>query len=331
MARARLPTSVARDPLGEVLHLLRLTGVLYCQARLTAPWGIDIPDLDGCLSFQICTAGRYLLEVQGVEPRWIERGGIALVPHGRPHRARSHRRVRAVPLAELPVVAMTPYYEHLTLEGTGETTQITHGTLRFDRVAAHRVLELLPPLVHVDSVVEDGNGGRLHDMVRMITHEAGSLRFGGEVMVTRLADILVIEVIRSWLASAPAQERGWIAALRDERLGRALAALHRAPEQAWDLQRLAKEARMSRSAFSARFTKLVGESAMQYLTRHRMALARAHLQHSRDPLAQTAQRFGYSTEAAFCKVFKRTFGVPPSAVRPTDARARPRAAPDATG
>lgn len=315
MTRPRNPSLPTGDPLGETLHHLRLTGVLYCQSELRAPWGIDIPDLDGCLSFQVVTEGRYWLEVDGVPPRWVERGSIVVIPDGRPHRARSQRRARLTRLDRLPVVAVTDCFEHVTFGGSGERTRITYGVLRFDRVASRRLLSMLPPLLVVDGFADDVSSSWLRESLRLINHEAASQCVGGEAVVTRLADVLVIQVIRAWLDSAPQAQLGWVAALRDPQIGRALAAVHRAPAFGWSVQRLAKEAGMSRSAFSAQFSKLVGESAMQYVTGWRMQLAHAHLSETKDTLARTAALFGYSTEAAFCKAFKRTFGAPPSSVR----------------
>lgn len=315
MARPRMPSDTAHDPLGEALHQLRLAGVLYCQAELTAPWGIAIPDLDGCLGFLVVTQGRCLLEVDGLTPRWIERGGVGLVPGGRPHRVRSRPRARTVALEDLPVEQLSSCYERVRFGGGGDITRITYGVLRFDRPAARQLLEVLPPLLHIDSFGEDIENSWLREAVRLINHEAAALRVGGEAMVTRLADMLVIQVLRNWLDSAPEAQHGWIAAVRDPQLGRALAAMHRNPATPWTLQSLSKKASMSRSAFSARFTKLVGEPAMQYLTRWRLQLARTDLQQTRDPLAQIAHRIGYATEAAFCKAFKREFGETPSSIR----------------
>jgi AraC-like DNA-binding protein len=133
-----------------------------------------------------------------------------------------------------------------------------------------------------------------------------------------LVDILIIQAIRSWIDSAPEAERGWLAALRDNRVGRALAAMHRESEKDWNVASLAKEVGMSRSGFSARFTDLVGESVMCYLTQWRMQLARVQLQETSAPLSVLADRLGYQSEAAFCRAFKRVFGVPPGSVRHTD-------------
>jgi AraC-like DNA-binding protein len=134
-------------------------------------------------------------------------------------------------------------------------------------------------------------------------------------VITHLADILIIQALRTWIDSAPEANRGWLAALRDKQLGRALAAIHREPEKSWTVESLASLAGMSRSGFSARFTQLVGESAKRYLTRWRMQLARAQLQQTPDTLAVLADRLGYQSEAAFCRAFKREFGVPPGSIR----------------
>lgn len=134
-------------------------------------------------------------------------------------------------------------------------------------------------------------------------------------MITHLSDILIIQAIRTWIDSAPEANQGWHAALRDVQVGRALAAIHRAPERDWTVASLAKEVGMSRSGFSARFTSLVGESAKRYLTQWRMQLARAQLLETSDTLAILAERLGYRSETAFCRAFKRMFGVPPGSIR----------------
>ncbi len=194
---------------------------------------------------------------------------------------------------------------------------MTYCGVRFDHVAAHRLIELLPRVLHVETW--DQEGGSLQNTVRFISREAKEMRPGGETVITRLADILVIQAIRSWIDSVPEADRGWLAALRDEQLGRALTSIHREPEREWTVASLAKEAGMSRSGFSARFTYLVGESAMHYLTQWRMHLARAHLREKSEPLSVLAGRLGYQSEAAFCRAFKRMFGVPPGSVRHNDA------------
>lgn len=310
-----LPLPPAGDLLGEALHLLRLTGTLYCRAECTAPWGVDVPDLDGLMTLQIVTAGQCWLDVDGEPPRLLRPGSLSLIPHGLPHRLRSSPDARADPLFELPVEKVSERYEIMRHGGGGEATHLTYAVLQVDHVAARRLVAHLPRVLYLDSWQAD-DAGWLHSTVRFIAREAAELRPGGETVITRLADVLVIQTIRTWLDSAPEARQGWLAALRDDQVGRALRAIHRAPEQDWGVVALAREAGMSRSAFSARFTELVGEPAMTYLTGWRLQLARAHLRDSAEPLSAIARRVGYGSEAAFSRAFKRAFGVPPGSVRP---------------
>ncbi|MEX3006902.1 AraC family transcriptional regulator [Hoeflea sp. TYP-13] len=304
------------DPIGETLHLLRLSGSLYCRAELTAPWCVDMPPFEGMMMFHVVTAGRCWLEIDGHEPLLLTQGSMTLVPHGAGHRIRSGPEADARPLFDVPVEQVSERYEIMRYGGGGEFTHATCGVMRFDHVAAERLIASLPRVLHVDSWDHD-EGGWLQSTLRFISREASMLRPGGETVITRLADILVIQAIRSWLDSAPEAKQGWLAALRDEQVGRALASIHRAPQEEWTVASLAREAGMSRSAFSARFTELVGEPAMRYLTWWRMQLARTQLQETSEPLTVIANRLGYQSEAAFCRAFKRVFGVPPGSVRGT--------------
>jgi AraC-like DNA-binding protein len=141
------------------------------------------------------------------------------------------------------------------------------------------------------------------------------LRPGGEAVITRLADILVIQAIRSWIARDPAAQTGWLGALRDGQIGRAIALIHGDPTRLWTLASLASQVGMSRSVFAARFRELVGEPAMHYLTRWKMNAAMTWLKEEAEPLGALARRLGYESEAAFSRAFKRFMGVSPGAVR----------------
>jgi len=272
--------------------------------------------------FHIVTAGRCWLEVAGDEPRLLQQGSLALVPHGTGHRIRSDSTAEARPLFDIPVEQVSERYEIMRYGGDGELTQLTCGVVRFDHVAARQLIALLPKVLQIDTWQND-EGNWLHSTLRFISREARELRPGGETVITHLADILVIQAIRTWLDSAPDAEHGWLAGLRDKQVGKALAAIHRQPEKNWTVALLAKEVGMSRSGFSARFTSLVGESAMRYLARWRLQLAWADLQDTSDSLAVLADRLGYQSEAAFSRAFKRVFGVSPGSVRRATKAAPP--------
>jgi AraC-like DNA-binding protein len=155
----------------------------------------------------------------------------------------------------------------------------------------------------------------MQSTLRFMAAEARELRPGGETIITRLADILVIQAIRAWMEQDPAAQTGWLGALQDKQIGRAIALIHRDPARAWTLASLAAEVAMSRSAFAARFTELVGVSAMHYVARWRMHVALTWLKEQDIALGDLAGRLGYQSEAAFSRAFKRFMGMPPGAVR----------------
>lgn len=296
------------DALGEVLHLLRLTGTLYCRSELRSPWGIDLPPFEGSMMFHIVTAGQYWLEVEGAEPLQLSQGSLALVPHGDGHRIASAPGAGATPLFDIPVEQVSERYEIMRHGGDGAVTHMICVVVRFDHVAAQQLVSLLPRILHIDTWEEDENLW-LQSALRYIAREAKALEPGGETVITRLADILVIQMIRSWLNSGDVPKKGWLSALRDERVGKALALIHRNPAKGWTVEALARECHMSRSAFAARFTDLVGEPVLRYLTKWRLQVARLKLRESSDPLSVISEHVGYESEAAFCRAFKRMFGV----------------------
>jgi AraC-like DNA-binding protein len=302
------------DPLGETLHMLRLTGTLYCRGEFTAPFAIEIPELEGVMTFLVVTAGRCWLQVTDAEPRLLDQGHLALIPHGVPHVISSDPALHPDPLFDLPIEKISERYECMRHGGGGELTRTMYGVVRFDDVAAQHLLRVLPRTIYINGWHDDA-GGWLQSTLRFIASEAASLKPGGETVITRLADIVVIQAIRSWLESSAEADRGWLAALRDRQIGRALALIHKAPANDWGVAALADAVAMSRSAFSARFTQLVGVSPGRYLTDWRMQVARTRLLESTAPVATIAEELGYQSEAAFCRAFKRTFDVSPGGVR----------------
>jgi AraC-like DNA-binding protein len=156
---------------------------------------------------------------------------------------------------------------------------------------------------------------RLQDTLRLMALEVDEMRPGGEAVLTRLADVLVIQAIRTWLETDDAARTGWLGALADRHVGRALALIHRDPARDWTVASLAAELALSRSSFAARFTELVGEPVMAYVTRWRMHVALDRLQSGDTTVAQLAGTLGYRSEAAFSRAFKRVVGTSPGKVR----------------
>src|SRR5262245_12269661 len=287
---------------------------LYTRSEFTAPWGLELPPLSGHLMFHIVTVGRCWLEVEGAQPRSLQPGDLALVSQGRGHRLLSDVDAVAAKLFDLPREQISERYEVLRHGGGGVPTGMMCGAVRFDHPTARRLVELLPPTIVIDAWKSPALDW-VQSTLRFLGDEARELRPGGETVITRLADILVVQAIRSWIAQDPAAQRGWLGALRDARIGRALSLIHARPERPWTLASLAAEAAMSRSAFAARFSELLGEPAMRYVTRFKMQVAQDAMREPGTRIGELAGRLGYRSEAAFSRAFKRFVGVAPGSAR----------------
>ena len=304
----------APDPLGEALHFLRMDGGFYCRSELSTPWGMTLHPMPGYLWFHVVTTGAVLLEVDEEHSRWLHPGDVTLVPHGHGHCLRSEPGVPAPGVLELDMEHPSDRYEIIRHGGGGAPTTLICGAVRFEHPAAHNLVGILPPIVHIERS-EGPRASWMHGVFKLMAAEAREFQPGGEAVITRLADVLVIQAIRSWIETAPAARSGWLGALQDQQIGRALALIHREPARAWTVASLANELALSRSAFAARFTELVNEPAIHYVTRWRMQVAQSALETEGATVAELADRLGYRSEAAFARAFKRVIGVPPGAVK----------------
>jgi AraC-like DNA-binding protein len=226
--------------------------------------------------------------------------------------------VRSDPDAPVPNVLdlereqISDRHEILRHGDGGEPTLLICGAVRFDHPAARNLVEILPATIHVEAATASE---WLQSTLRLMAVEARELRPGGEAVITRLGDILVIQAIRAWIESDPGARTGWLGALQDPQIGHAISLIHRDPARDWTVATLADELAMSRSAFAARFTELAGEPPMQYVTRWRMQVAHAALSAEGATVGQLAGRLGYRSEAAFARAFKRVIGVAPGAIK----------------
>lgn len=312
------------DALSEILRVVRLVGAIFIQAKFTAPWSYQSPCADSVVPllepgaervviFHLIIEGECFVELADQPPARLIAGDVVLFPQGDAHRMNSQPGLAPATGARLDVV-LSRRPRQLAYGGGGPTTRIVCGYLACDARLARMLLAGLPSLIKVN--VRGSNAGAwLEASVRYALTEARSPRPGGAGVLSKLAEVLVIEVLRLYINEQRQDRTGWLAGLGDPIVGPALNAMHACTAQAWTLEELASSIGTSRSILAERFHSLVGSSPMRYLTQWRMLLAANLLCRSSAPLARIAEDVGYQTDTAFSRAFRREFGMPPAAWR----------------
>jgi AraC-like DNA-binding protein/mannose-6-phosphate isomerase-like protein (cupin superfamily) len=302
------------DPISRVLRVVRIRSTVWCRSLLGAPWGFGVR-AHGNPAFHVVTSGRCWLEVDGEPGQFaLSAGDLVVLPTGPRHWMRDDPASPATDLEE--ILASTPRDEHRRLRhgGGGARTGLLCGGFALEGGSAHPILRALPAAVHIR-----GAAGRpapwLAATLALITAQTASDAPGAEEVVSRLADALLTQALRVALAELQSANGAGVLALRDPQIAAAIKLIHGQPQRAWTVGEVAANAALSRSAFSARFRELVGESPRRYITRTRLAHAAALLHTTDASLAEIATRVGYATEFSFSKAFKRTLGVAPGAYR----------------
>jgi len=209
--------------------------------------------------------------VQKDRPTLLQTGDVVLVPRGTGHSLSDSRRGRSKTLDELPLVEIGDRTYLLKEGGGGHRATLVCSSVSFEEPTIHPLLELMPTMLLVRK--EGTKESTLRTLLDVMADEIKSERVGNATVMTRLADVVIARVVRSWVESRKGDTSGWLAAIRDPKIGRALAAIHREPGNSWPVEALAKVATISRSLFSERFTALVGVPPARYVTRWRMHLA----------------------------------------------------------
>ncbi len=316
--------SIPRDNLSEVLQSVHFRSAVLCRSELSAPWGFAVLARNFA-SFHIVLTGRCCLEVDSIGRKlWLARGDLVILPHGNAHVVRDSPGSAATRLEELIENGNAADVGTLRAGGGGPKTVLVCGGFDFEERATNPLLLALPPVIHL-------RGRRLsveawlRTTFDFLERESRTRRPGGDTVITRLADVLFIEAIRSYFTSREAEKIGLSVALQEPRVGAALASISKAPEADWRVGTLAKRVGMSRTSFATRFVELVGEPPLRYVTRCRMDRAVAMLRSTGETIQEIAERVGYESELGFSRAFKRFLGTTPASYRRRAKRRRERA------
>jgi AraC-like DNA-binding protein len=298
------------DILAQVLDRVRLGGTLLFHFELGHPWRLELPARPYAL-FHYLSQGSTTLALGKRQEIQMTAGDFVVITRGEPHVFYSDR--RAEPLRIMDIDRSSPRLGVVRHGGRAKplSTMIC-GNFTVSRPLFGSVLELPPPVLLLKPTAD---GGWLEAILRRMVSESALERPGQRVALSRLTEVLFVEALRSWIASLNPGQGGWLGAISDPHIGPALKLIHENPERTWTLSDLGQRVGLGRSAFSARFTRLVGQSMHRYVIERRMAEAAFLLETSDESIARIASRVGYETPAAFSKLFHRYHGLSPGRYR----------------
>jgi AraC-like DNA-binding protein len=311
------------DALTDVLRVVRLTGGVFLEACFTAPWCVTsrvgpgdcgplLSNTTSIISFHYVISGHMHIAVDGEPSICVGGNTIVLLPRNDAHLLAS---APGLPSLDSHMLIQNPNGALLRIEhgGGGATTRIICGYVGVES-QEHPLFNALPRLMAMNL---DGKPGA-DWIARSFQHAAQEValcRPAAGTVLAKLSELLFAEALREYAERLPSDRTGWLAALHDPAISRALARMHERIAHPWTAESLSREALLSRSAFADRFTQLLDVPPMTYLTRWRMQVAAQQLRETARPIAQIATDVGYESEATFTRAFKRETGRAPGQYR----------------
>ncbi|HEY0264250.1 MAG TPA: AraC family transcriptional regulator [Granulicella sp.] len=311
------------DPITDIFKTMHVTAFGLHRLEATVPWGVKqenqaeekvtpsgkkIPPTD-LAHFAMLSRGNCWLSVEGIaEPIPLTGGDCFLLAKGTSIVLRDSPRTR--PRWSFREIGESANGNVAHYGGGGAPTTIVCGSLSFDRASLKPITQLLPSLILIKA--DQARTLALHITMQALASEMAEQVPGSEVVATRLAEVLFIQVLRAHIASGVEwRNKGWLRAIFDPQMGASLRAIHDRVNTPWTVESLAEAAGMSRSAFAARFKELLGQAPLEYVTEWRMQKAMQLLQQRDKKLIDVARSIGYESDAAFSKAFKRVVGTSP--------------------
>jgi AraC-like DNA-binding protein len=316
----RMPAQPLPDTLSEMLRSVRLTGAVFLNARLRAPFGIASPKrydermpmahLRHISVFHLVVEGDCVIETASGATREVMAGDLLLLPFAGQHRF--YKGAANDMVFDPGLIRQGPIEGVWTFDhgGAGPQTRLVCGFLESAEMLLGPVFRSLPEML-VERASDGPVGRQLASTVRDILHLVDAETPGTQAMLGRLMELLFVEVLRRHASRLPADSKGLLAALNDPLVGRALQLLHGDPARRWTAEELARAAGSSRTVLGERFNELLGRPPIDYLTGWRIQLAADRLRNGRDGIARIAADIGYESEAAFGRAFKRMTGMAP--------------------
>jgi AraC-like DNA-binding protein len=325
------------DVLSDMLRAIRLRGAVFYYVEGSDPWAAEappsrellpalMPGAEHLMEFHGVVEGSCWAAIVGESPLRLEQGDVVVFPQGETHVVSSAPGMRAkveMGLFFSPKPPQLPFSINVNeqgvttarLDGGGKThTTMVCGFLGCDARPFNPLLASLPRVLRLAGAAA-GADSWVAMFLRAAVEESNRRRPGGEAVLERMSEMMFVDLLRRHLETLPPEETGWLAGMRDPGVGRALALMHAEPGAPWTLQTLGEKAGLSRSVLHERFVHFLGQPPMQYLTQWRIQLAATRLRETEAKVLEIALDFGYESEAAFSRAFRRVVGAAPSVWR----------------
>lgn len=301
------------DALSEVLRLSRFSANVTLDATARAPWCISVPASESLGRAHVVVEGECHLRTATGEVT-LRAGNAAFLPEGDAHLIGSPVDAHATPLSSLVRTPVAGELLPVRLGGEGPATRVISFAFSCERHLAAPLLSSLPRILFVD-LTGAAPLGWLVDSLSLVLSASDAPFQGTTATRSRLAEIVFVEALARYVQSLPPGGKGWLAGLNDRYVGRALALVHGRPSEAWTVEKLGRQVRLSRSALAERFSEVIGEPIFAFLTRWRLQVAAEQLLTTARTIESIAAEAGYESAGAFSHAFKRVFGKPPSVWR----------------
>lgn len=309
----------AMDILDDILKTLDMRGALYFRTHFSGSWGATVPDYEMAARFHLVVQGHCHVAFPSGNKVKLSPGDLILIPNGAQHILSDSGLAKAPPLETVLKDAGYDGKGVLSLgDGdAGAATQMICGHFTFRKGAQHPMLSALPEYIHVKGA-DRARDPWLDDTLTLVSQRMFSGAPGSASTVTRLSEIVLIELLKSELVQSE-NVKSIMRAMKDTQIGAALSAIHSRPNETWTVDTLARHAGMSRSRFSDKFSDLMGTGPMRYLSDWRLQKALVMLDTDEASVQEIALRTGYQSTAAFSRAFAQKFGSPPTSYRQTAA------------
>lgn len=317
------------DVVSELLIGMRLHGLEYQRLQITHPFAVRYGEDPAKAQFHFVAQGHAYLHTPDNALHRMNPGDAVLLPRGGIHALLSQPALECQRIGQLDaraicdsvkdIVACCPDMPH------EDRVLVFSGAMEFELGSMNALVKLMPEALHVGTLFD--SHPEILPILEAMEREARTARAGFASILTRLAEVVSASIVRGWVESGCGQASGWVAALRDPRLGQVIAAVHRDPGHNWTVEKMAAQMGSSRSIFAERFHAISGITPLRYVTELRMRIATQWMARDRLPIEIVAERLGYGSQAAFSRAFKRVTGHSPGEIRtgtvvPTDATPR---------